>query len=54
MLEVLEFIFQDFAHWLGFLGLLVAVSFWRLVEVNIDRSTEINGAQVEEGKKNDD
>lgn len=48
MLEILEFIFQDFAHWLGALGLLVALTFFRVVEVNVDRSTVVNGAQVEE------
>lgn len=53
-MEIFEFIFQDFLHWFGTLGLLVAMSFWRLVEVNIDRSTQINGAKVEEAKKVDD
>lgn len=45
MLEILEFIFQDFAHFLGTLALLIVVSFWRFAE--IDRSTTINGANVD-------
>lgn len=48
MLEILEFVFQDFAHWLGTLGLLVALTFFRVVEVNVDRSTVVNGAPVKE------
>jgi len=47
MLEILEFIFQDFAHFLGTLALLIVVSFWRFAEVSIDRSTTINGANVD-------
>lgn len=37
MLEILEFIFQDFTHWFGTLVLLLPFMFFRLVEVTVER-----------------
>ena len=36
MIEILEFIFQDFWHWLGALILLSAISPWPLIRNNIN------------------
>ena len=56
MLEILEFIFQDFAHWLSALAFVCALSFFRLVEIDVDRRTYINGQEVvkEEVEQDDD
>ena len=35
MIEILEFVFQDFWHWLGTLILLIAVCPWNKVRVKV-------------------
>nr|DAJ80771.1 MAG TPA: hypothetical protein [Caudoviricetes sp.] len=36
MIEILEFIFQDFWHWLGTLILLSSLTPWPLIKSNIN------------------